>query len=826
MISLYDEVSKNILSCGEYKQASSALFNAYINKMIGNECDLDKDIVKKLTTTIQYFYRSDSPIINKKGSEILSMLLYVAAEENSELPMIAEHVFNEAGDFPNISLLHKLFGRSNLRTGIFDEARKDFRKSLNTVSEIGYPLTDYQRNLWEHLVSGEDVITSAPTSTGKTHIILKYLISKIAESSEAFVAIVVPTRALISEVASKVYDLLKERHCEDDVEICTFPKEGLFEDRTFFVMTQERLSETLMMHALTFDYLFVDEAHSISDKTRGVLLHMTLQRIIDDSSPQIIISMPSEKYINAFGSIFKDANFVTKTTMHSPVAKIYIDVKPKGRNLILNEKDSGSSMVIGKNFKGIKLSNIVYQIGKGESNIVYCNRTNDCEDVADEIASLVSDEKTDVRLIEASDYVSKFIHKDYTLAANLRKGVAFHYGPLPGVVRRMVETLARDKLIDFITCTSTLAEGVNLPAKNLFLRNPMQMVSIGEENEKLEEVKINNIAGRAGRMLEHFAGNVFLVDPDKWKYKDYFDLSAESDEKIPTYYQVINDEVEIIIKILLGKFDLLKDSAYTHYSVANKLLAEYESDAIDETLSAKELKITRKTKDALIKALQYASEKLTVPPVTLGANPMIGYIQQNNLYQFLKSVRPLSAWVLPHPKQSSFYYQLLMVCSKLHEYGIFLPSNSTVPIACTIATKWVHGDSLGSIIAEQIRFSPNKHCNGNVRQVILTINNDIMFKMASALRCYQLLLMDVALQRHIDLTSVGLHGFIEVGGCDSRLVQLVKFGLSRETAIEINSVLAQNIEIASLNELRFLWKAGALNSIHPITQKEVEGLLL
>ena len=98
--------------------------------------------------------------------------------------------------------------------------------------------------------------------------------------------------------------------------------------------------------------------------------------------------------------------------------------------------------------------------------------------------------------------------------------------------------------------------------------------------------------------------------------------------------------------------------------------------------------------------------------------------------------------------------------------------------------------------------------------------------MASALRCYQLLFANAAQERGEDVESIKLHAFIEVGGCDERLVQLINFGLSREAAIEINSLLRQNVAIESFENLHSLYEKGALKELHPITMKEIDRLLL
>nr|HCI8824858.1 DEAD/DEAH box helicase [Klebsiella quasipneumoniae] len=195
------------------------------------------------------------------------------------------------------------------------------------------------------------VITVAPTSAGKTHIILNYLVDSVLDSLDgAFAVIVVPTRALITEVSSKIYNLAKERGREKEIEICTIPRDGNFSDKTFFVMTQERLHEVLLRGDINFNYLFIDEAHNISDESRGVLLHLTLEKVLDNGTPQIIIGMPSPQYQNSFTSVFNDIAFKKEITNHSPVSKLIMNVRPKGRNLEIDRLYSADKVVIPKNF--------------------------------------------------------------------------------------------------------------------------------------------------------------------------------------------------------------------------------------------------------------------------------------------------------------------------------------------------------------------------------------------------------------------------------------------------------------------------------------------
>jgi replicative superfamily II helicase len=70
-----------------------------------------------------------------------------------------------------------------------------------------------------------------------------------------------------------------------------------------------------------------------------------------------------------------------------------------------------------------------------------------------------------------------------------------------------IEKLFRDRKIVAMFCTSTLVEGVNLPADNLFITTYRK----GRGQTKMTAVDFRNLVGRVGRINYNLYGNVFLV---------------------------------------------------------------------------------------------------------------------------------------------------------------------------------------------------------------------------------------------------------------------------------------------------------------------------
>jgi hypothetical protein len=77
-----------------------------------------------------------------------------------------------------------------------------------------------------------------------------------------------------------------------------------------------------------------------------------------------------------------------------------------------------------------------------------------------------------------------------------------------------VEHAMRENLIRFVVCTSTLAQGVNLPIRYLIVTSVYQ----GAERIKVRD--FHNLIGRAGRSGMHTEGSILFADPNVYDKKN------------------------------------------------------------------------------------------------------------------------------------------------------------------------------------------------------------------------------------------------------------------------------------------------------------------
>ncbi len=120
-----------------------------------------------------------------------------------------------------------------------------------------------------------------------------------------------------------------------------------------------------------------------------------------------------------------------------------------------------------------RLVRVAERFGQSKSSIIYANGPADAEGVAlglEEISAI--DAVDDPRITELVQLVGAAVHERYDLIKCLKKRVGFHYGRIPAIIRRGVEAAFADGDIKFLVTTSTLIQGVNFPAANLFVCKP------------------------------------------------------------------------------------------------------------------------------------------------------------------------------------------------------------------------------------------------------------------------------------------------------------------------------------------------------------------
>ena len=157
----------------------------------------------------------------------------------------------------------------------------------------------------------------------------------------------------------------------------------------------------------------------------------------------------------------------------------------------------------------------------------------------------------------------------------VRKGLAFHTGELPINVRIKIEEACRKGLLKLVFCTSTLLEGVNLPADNIFV------TTLHNGKGKLSRLDFLNLIGRVGRLGHSIIGNVFLITGESEKSHSnrdaYLSMLSGKLKKAKLSVTVIKPKQAAIIKKNLEQGNVRLEDLKDHrnYNLIRKLSLLY-----------------------------------------------------------------------------------------------------------------------------------------------------------------------------------------------------------------------------------------------------------
>lgn len=141
-------------------------------------------------------------------------------------------------------------------------------------------------------------------------------------------------------------------------------------------------------------------------------------------------------------------------------------------------------------------------VQEGHSVLIFCSSRKGCESTARHIVKYlkinsVSPRNEDHDFFDINSAIDSLRRSpaglDPILEETLPLGVAYHHAGLTVEEREAVEAFYRKGLVRVLTATSTLAAGVNLPARRVIFRQPR----IGRDF--IDGTRYRQMAGRAGR---------------------------------------------------------------------------------------------------------------------------------------------------------------------------------------------------------------------------------------------------------------------------------------------------------------------------------------
>ena len=766
--------------------------------------------------------RSQNSDAQNKAYKIVSLLID-DYKGDTLFKRFAHSILVKLGNFPAIKFLedNDLGSDDNSIELIFEKSLKEIYQKSRSKDLI---FTDEQYEIFSNLKNSNHYSFSGPTSLGKSFIIKEFIRHLIEEDNcNENIIILVPTRALINQT---LVQLKKEFSDIENYKILshpTVPEAFRAEEKKFiFIFTPERLTAYLAEFSNPkIGYLFIDEAQKVTspNDTRSPLYyHAILQA--ERKSIKLYFASPNIPNPEVFLQLFEKSTEEAKSVKSSPVSqnRYFLDFLDKRCSMFSDVADEQN---ININFNDDDFYTWVKRLSKRDASIIYCNTKSDTVEYALEFSKTLPDKKDD-RINEVISVIEEHLHKKYFLIDCLKKGVAFHFGSLPQRIREKVEQLFSDRAIDFVFCTSTLLEGVNLPAKNIFILNN----AIGLT--KFTDIDFWNLAGRAGRLTRELSGNIICTriedKRNRWEYPEK-DLSVVKNREIKPIEPLLSSGRGSFYKnieaSLAGKEFTRQQvtdnerNIYNHYANI-ALIHEIRSD--DSALRSNFL---AKNDNAKV-VLQKLKKEMVIPERILSSYSMIKSSYQNKIYQREDlASQKLSSDI----SYASTLEKLELLCDfyfwETEEVGgrnPLLRSRESLKYYAVLMSSWMNSQALSWMITNAIKYhkdkgeiwdvselvpfnsNSQKHINMVINNLISDVDNILRFKLKNYFSNYY----DILAEKLGDMSAGENWGeFLEYGTNDRRVIELQNVGIPRHLA---------NFLLENYSEL-FVFEGGALMNI-------------
>ena len=469
------------------------------------------------------------------AQEIVTILLELYPE-NEDVSYYAGSVLSSVGNFRGMENIDTPYKEANLQEKAYAAFCEEY---LTVPAENSKKFFIPQKNIYDRL-ENPYFSYSAPTSMGKSFIMEMFIKDQVMKGAKLNFARIVPTKALINEVRKDTIDGLDRLLEEMNYSVVTAASDySLEEDHNFIlVMTPERLLYLLISKPeFKLDYIFIDEAHKLTGKNSRAPFYYKIVDMLAQQKPEMphfIFASPNIPNPEVYLKLVTEAGKGTENALSStfaPVSQFKFLISHESKSIRIFNDHTQDSIFVCKyandNMSVVDFMNIMTQFDsekplvERKRNLAYFSG----KDAAIKAALRYAEGKPDIDdddLTELAKDIRDQVHGEYYLTQIIRKGVAYHIGYLPASIRQRIETLFKAGKITAMFCTSTLIEGVNLPADNLFITN------YRSGRPPMSGVEFRNLIGRVGRIRFNLYGNVFFISDGKQvKEKEFIDRLKE-----------------------------------------------------------------------------------------------------------------------------------------------------------------------------------------------------------------------------------------------------------------------------------------------------------
>ena len=371
--------------------------------------------------------------------------------------------------------------------------------SIKSIILNGTGFDDYfkhQNEIIEKINNSEkNIIIQAPTSSGKTLAISPFIYKEFQDRRRIVYS--VPSKAMIFDKINELNGYFDNFNISPSIK--KVGSDYAWKDGSIIIGTFEEIYTSALKQNIlsSFDTIILDDFHVLYGETRGYTLEKLITYILTNLNMRII----------ALSATIAPLNLLSKWLKNALVLKYDDDVRPVKLTHEIFDISNPDNLLKINNLpmlvfcttkkltmsRALKVKNILMKQGSKKKK----NSRN-------EIVSYHRKNKTDFDVDEEE------------LLDLMEHGVAYHHGSLDGKTKNWIEVVFKKEKLDYLFATTTLAYGVNLPARSVVIHDLSRWTARGiEEIPKYEWEQMTGRAGRTGKQDEGYVYSCFKSEKAK-----------------------------------------------------------------------------------------------------------------------------------------------------------------------------------------------------------------------------------------------------------------------------------------------------------------------
>lgn len=407
------------------------------------------------------------------------------------------------------------------------------------------------------LGEANDVVSlQMPTSAGKTSLCELLIFHEVKARSQK-VLFLVPFRALAAEIKEGLSKRLEQAGvsvlASYGGNIPTRSESASVETADVLIVTPEKfiaLSQAMPDLENRFGTVVCDEGHLIDDEDRGLQYELLLTKLKGAPGDRKIVFisaiLPNVPVIHQW--LGGEDDGLAKST-YRPVEIDFAFIEKKGSTWQLNfntisERPKSyflARFLTDDDFSFINPATRRKNLFKGRGNyltlasaaalrarqngpVALFTTTKADQGVAGLVEVLINMITAGIGVAKGAgqisekqkllaEYAKSQLGDAHQLTKATHLGIAFHHGSLPQEIRREIEDAVHSGSVDILVCTSTLAEGVNLPIRTLVMHTIKRYD--GTSTKPISRRSIKNIVGRVGRAGKETRGRIIFANENE-----------------------------------------------------------------------------------------------------------------------------------------------------------------------------------------------------------------------------------------------------------------------------------------------------------------------